>query len=134
MWVLARGTVRVNSPVEVGGGRSRFPHFFSGSLDGFWFVRVWFRRLNRVSVGFLSACGVIWARIAKLGSMIGSDFRGPRTEERGCLGFRNESRLQFWFLIKCNYVMLLSRLYSHELLFYSRERMLAMFMLFGLEY
>ena len=114
MWVLARGTVRVNSPVEVGGGRSRFPHFFSGSLDGFWFVRVWFRRLNRVSVGFLSACGVIWARIAKLGSRIGS---GAKIGERGRLGFRDELRLQFRFLIKCSSVMLFSRLYFDELLF-----------------
>ena len=62
---------------------------------------MWFRRLNRVSVGFLSACGVIWARIAKLGSRIGS---GAKIGERGRLGFRDELRLQFRFLIKCSSV------------------------------
>ena len=125
----------VNSLVEVGEGRSRFPPFIFWVLGWVLFRSgvVWEVEYH-ISVGFWSTWGIIWARIAKLGSMIGSDFRGPRTEERGRLGFRNESRLQFWFLIKCNYVMLLSRLYSHELLFYSRERMLAMFMLFGLEY
>jgi hypothetical protein len=57
MWVVARGAVRVISPAEEGGRRSRFPPFFPGRWTGFDSFRWDFWPENRVSVGFLSAWG-----------------------------------------------------------------------------